>query len=76
MATASNDNLLAHLHRADFARVVRHAQTESREVEATRATLLKWAERLLPYLDDHPAWTLRDAITYYHAEHLVDAHRP
>ena len=37
-----------------------------------RATLLKWADRLLPYLDDHSDWTLQDAIDRYHAEHPGD----
>jgi hypothetical protein len=68
----TNDTLLAHLHRDDFVRVVRHARTEANEADAMRATLLKWADRLLPYLDDHSDWTLQDAIDRYHAEHPGD----
>lgn len=63
-----SENPLATMHRADFMRVVRRARAGTLHADRSRRTLLAWAERLMPYLDRHPDWTLGDALEQYRAD--------
>ena len=68
MWTDGSENPLTTMRRVDFLRVVRRARAGALQADASRRTLLAWAERLMPYLDRHPDWTLGDALEHYHAD--------
>lgn len=61
--------LLAHMENDDFLKSVQNAQHEADEADSSRATLVLWAQRLLPYLNDNPHLTIAQAMDLYLAEH-------
>jgi hypothetical protein len=57
-------DLLATMDREAFLRSVRRARSKSAQRDSSQK-LLMWAERLLPYLDDNPQWTVAKALERY-----------
>jgi hypothetical protein len=49
----------------DFLKSVQNARHEADEADSSRDTLVLWAKRLLPYLNDNPHLTIAQAIDLY-----------
>ena len=64
MSNTHHDYVM-HMDRASFITALRKAELEREGADE----LLSWGARLLPYLDQNPAWTLEQAVDCYKSEH-------
>jgi hypothetical protein len=65
--------LLKHMDRDAFLRTVQRAERNPDEANESRQTLLRWAERLLPYLSRDRHMTVAEALDRYKADHGDDS---
>ncbi len=60
--------LLAGMHRTDFLRAVDKARAEADDALNVRSTLVRWSERLAPYLEDSDC-TIAEALARWKHDH-------
>jgi hypothetical protein len=64
MSNAHHEQVMK-MDRETFIAALRKAEVEREGADE----LLAWGTRLLPYLEQHPGWTLEQAVDCYKAEH-------